>query len=76
MSSITDEEVKEASLITSKYKKESRNKVNEENLGQLEFELKEDLREIADAFMGEIQTKSANFANVEKDALYYFEGKA
>ena len=75
-SSLGEQEIKLASDIRNKFKKESRNKRNTDTLNQLVFELKEDIRDLAEDFSKEIQTKSANFDKVEQDALYYFEGNA
>jgi hypothetical protein len=75
-SSLGEQEIKLASDIRNKFKKECHNKTNTDTLNQLVFELKEDIRDLAEDFSGEIQTKSANFDKVEQDALYYFEGNA
>tara|TARA_B100000579_G_C22848316_1_gene865794 strand:- start:385 stop:1806 length:1422 start_codon:yes stop_codon:yes gene_type:complete len=75
-SSFDEQEIKLASTIKSKYKKESRNKRNQETLSQLVFDLKEDIRDLADDFKSEIQKKASLFSDVERDAIYYFEGAA
>jgi hypothetical protein len=75
-SSIEEQEIKLASRIKSKFKKESRNKRNSDTVAQLVFEIKEDIRDLADSFTSEIQKKASTFSNVEQDALYYFEGAA
>ena len=50
--------------------------VNSRHLNQLEFELKEDLREVITKFASELRSTDITFEEIERDANYFFEGSS